>query len=73
MYPIRRGWASHQIIKRYVRKGIPSSHRGTVWSLISGAKELKDQQPDLYTAILKRPLKQEIIETIDLGNALFIV
>ncbi|GIY79109.1 growth hormone-regulated TBC protein 1 [Caerostris extrusa] len=54
------------LVKRYVRKGIPSSHRGVVWSMISGAKELKDQQPDLYTTILRRPLKQEIIETIDL-------
>ncbi|GIY64783.1 hypothetical protein CDAR_303061 [Caerostris darwini] len=53
-------------VKRYVRKGIPSSHRGVVWTMISGAKELKDQQPDLYTTILRRPLKQEIIETIDL-------
>lgn len=39
-----------------------------VWSYISGAKELKDQKPDLYTTILKGPMKQEFIDTIDLGK-----
>ncbi|GFY54847.1 growth hormone-regulated TBC protein 1-A [Trichonephila inaurata madagascariensis] len=62
----KEGFRKSNKVKRYVRKGIPTSQRGVVWSLISGAKELKDQQPDLYTTVLKGPLKQEIIETIDL-------
>ncbi|XP_042900319.1 growth hormone-regulated TBC protein 1 isoform X1 [Parasteatoda tepidariorum] len=53
-------------VKRYVRKGIPSNQRGVVWSYISGAKEMKEEKPDLYTTILRSPMKQEIIETIDL-------
>ncbi|XP_035231519.1 growth hormone-regulated TBC protein 1-like [Stegodyphus dumicola] len=62
----KQGFRKSNKVKRYVRKGIPSSHRAVIWLIISGAKEMKEQQPDLYTTILRGPMKQEIIETISL-------
>lgn len=53
-------------VKRYVRKGIPRKHRGTVWMAVSGGQELKDQTPDLYNSLLSGPQNPEIIETISL-------
>ncbi|KAG8190687.1 hypothetical protein JTE90_001295 [Oedothorax gibbosus] len=62
----KEGFHKSNKVKRYVRKGIPNSHRGSIWSYISGAKELKEQKPDLYPTLLKSPMKQEFIDTIDL-------
>lgn len=39
-------------LKRFVRKGIPGSHRKGVWMEVSGASQLRKQQPgDLYMII----------------------
>ena len=32
-------------LKRFVRKGIPGSHRKGVWMEVSGASQLRKQQP----------------------------
>lgn len=39
-------------IKRFVRKGIPSSHRSNVWMIISGAQAMKQECPDDYVKML---------------------
>ncbi|XP_067143127.1 growth hormone-regulated TBC protein 1-A-like [Centruroides vittatus] len=53
-------------VKRYVRKGIPRKHRGTIWMAVSGGQELKDQTPDLYSSLLSGPKNSELIDTIEL-------
>lgn len=62
----KEGFRKSNKVKRYIRKGIPGSHRASVWMMISGAKQLREQNPDLYKTVLKGPLKQEVIETISL-------
>ncbi|KAF4521488.1 hypothetical protein B566_EDAN001786 [Ephemera danica] len=51
-------------VKRYVRKGIPSEHRGHVWMTVSGAEILKQSQPDLYNDRLHGKVDEEIIASI---------
>ena len=41
-------------LKRFVRKGIPMKHRSSVWMAISGANDLKQKDPDLYTKMLSK-------------------
>jgi len=53
-------------LKRFVRKGIPSSHRKGVWMEVSGASQLRKQQPGLYPAMLKAsPASQMIVGQIE--------
>jgi len=49
-------------LKRYVRKGIPSSHRKGVWMEVSGAAKLRKVDPDLYTKMLNMDMKSREME-----------
>ncbi|KAI8430149.1 hypothetical protein MSG28_000535 [Choristoneura fumiferana] len=51
-------------VKRYVRKGIPSEHRPSVWMAISGADKMKDQSPDLFHKILDSPFEKELVDLV---------
>ncbi|VVC88647.1 unnamed protein product [Leptidea sinapis] len=51
-------------VKRYVRKGIPSEHRPSVWMAISEADKMKKQCPDLYLKILDQPFEKELVDLI---------
>lgn len=53
-------------LKRFVRKGIPMKHRATVWMAISGANEMKQNEPQLYTKMLTKRVnpRSTIIEQI---------
>lgn len=51
-------------LKRYVRKGIPSEHRPTVWMYMSGAEERRQKNPDLYKKLLEGPHEQDLVEVI---------
>ena len=41
-------------LKRFIRKGIPLKHRGSVWMEISGANQMKQKDPELYTKMLTK-------------------
>ncbi|XP_054719226.1 growth hormone-regulated TBC protein 1-like [Uloborus diversus] len=62
----KEGFRKSNKVKRYVRKGIPGGQRAVIWSIISGAKEMKEQDPNLYSTLLKTPMRQDFIETINL-------
>jgi len=49
-------------LKRYIRKGVPSSHRKGVWMQVSGAAKLRAEEPDLYPTMLNMKVKNQIIE-----------
>jgi len=49
-------------LKRYIRKGIPSSHRKGVWMQVSGATKLRAEEPDLYPTMLNMKVKNQVIE-----------
>ena len=49
-------------LKRYIRKGVPSSHRKGVWMQVSGAAKLRSEEPDLYPTMLNMTIKNQIIE-----------
>ena len=53
-------------LKRFVRKGIPMKHRAKVWMIISGANEMKEKEPDLYTNMLTKRVnpRSVVIEQI---------
>ena len=53
-------------LKRFVRKGIPMKHRASVWMSISGANEMKQNEPQLYTKMLTKRVnpRSTIIEQI---------
>ncbi|XP_014206949.1 growth hormone-regulated TBC protein 1-A isoform X2 [Copidosoma floridanum] len=51
-------------IKRYVRKGVPSEHRGMVWLSVSGGEELRNKSPNLYQQILSDTHDQQISDII---------
>ncbi|CAH1643266.1 unnamed protein product [Spodoptera littoralis] len=51
-------------VKRYVRKGIPSEHRPSVWMAISQAEIMKEQSPDLYQKILDGPFEKELVDLV---------
>ncbi|XP_041483035.1 growth hormone-regulated TBC protein 1-A-like [Lytechinus variegatus] len=53
-------------MKRYIRKGIPSEHRGTVWMMVSGALKLKKKNPGLYQHLLDAPKDPDIVEVINI-------
>jgi len=39
-------------LKRFVRKGIPGSHRKGVWLQMSGSQRMRAEEPDIYPAML---------------------
>ena len=39
-------------LKRYIRKGIPGAHRKGVWLELSGANDMKKEEPDLFKTML---------------------
>ena len=49
-------------LKRYVRKGIPSSHRREVWLEVSGAAALRREEPDLYPTMLGLKIANTVVE-----------
>ena len=53
-------------LKRFIRKGIPLKHRGSVWMEMSGANEMKQNDPELYTKMLSKRVDHRsiIIEQI---------
>ncbi|KAL0849916.1 hypothetical protein ABMA28_011845 [Loxostege sticticalis] len=51
-------------VKRYVRKGIPSEHRPSVWMAISQAEKMREQHPDLYQKILDGPFEKELVDLV---------
>uniref|UniRef100_T1IW08 Rab-GAP TBC domain-containing protein n=1 Tax=Strigamia maritima TaxID=126957 RepID=T1IW08_STRMM len=60
-------------VKRYVRKGIPSEHRGLMWATVSGVLELRDQNPDTYTKALSVKKNEELINAISIGTIMVII
>merc|ERR1719323_1552651 len=38
-------------LKRFIRKGVPGSHRRGVWMEVSGAAKMKKEEPDLYISM----------------------
>ncbi|XKL60024.1 hypothetical protein PGB90_001040 [Kerria lacca] len=53
------------VLKRYVKKGIPSSYRAQVWMKISGANELQiHQESDLYNTRLNSVLDSDVVQAI---------
>ncbi|XP_039296162.1 growth hormone-regulated TBC protein 1 [Nilaparvata lugens] len=58
-------FSKSRLAKRYIRKGIPSEHRGAVWLAVSGAEALKANfEPNLYDAMLEGPLDEKVDEII---------
>ncbi|CAL4125618.1 unnamed protein product [Meganyctiphanes norvegica] len=53
-------------VKRYVRKGIPTKHRGKMWLTISGAKRKMDSQPGYYKSLLENTTVDEIVDLVKL-------
>ncbi|XP_071476257.1 growth hormone-regulated TBC protein 1-A-like [Diadema antillarum] len=53
-------------VKRYVRKGVPSEHRGLVWMNVSGAAKMKKKNIGLYQRLLEEPKDPEITEVINI-------
>merc|ERR550517_871773 len=49
-------------LKRYVRKGVPSSHRRGVWMEVSGAAARRREEPDLYTTMLAMKINNSVVE-----------
>lgn len=53
-------------LKRFVRKGIPSSEREAVWMAISGAQTLKRESSHPYSVLKKNINNPTIIEIIEI-------
>ncbi|XP_057653343.1 growth hormone-regulated TBC protein 1 [Diorhabda carinulata] len=53
-------------LKRFIRKGIPSDRRTSVWMRISGAENLKNSSELSYSALRKKINNQHIIDTIQI-------
>ncbi|XP_044729147.1 growth hormone-regulated TBC protein 1-like [Chrysoperla carnea] len=51
-------------LKRYIRKGVPSEHRGRVWLATSGADVMREKNQRLYQELLKQPYNKEVADTI---------
>lgn len=51
-------------LKRYIRKGIPSSHRKEIWMEVSGASKLKREESDLYFTMLAIDTDESVLEQI---------
>lgn len=51
-------------LKRYIRKGIPSSHRRGVWMEMSGAGKMKKEEPDLFSTMLNLPTNRVVLDQI---------
>ena len=49
-------------LKRYVRKGIPGSHRKGVWLEVSGAAALRREEPELYMTMLDMKITNPVVE-----------
>ena len=49
-------------LKRYVRKGVPSSHRRGVWMEVSGAAARRKEEPDLYKNMLAMTITNTVVE-----------
>ncbi|XP_019646559.1 PREDICTED: growth hormone-regulated TBC protein 1-A-like [Branchiostoma belcheri] len=52
-------------VKRFIRKGIPAEHRGTVWMEVSGAQHKMETNPDTYTSLLNGEKDQQLLDTIN--------
>ncbi|XP_066266474.1 growth hormone-regulated TBC protein 1-A-like [Branchiostoma lanceolatum] len=52
-------------VKRFIRKGIPAEHRGTVWMEVSGAQHKMETNPDVYTGLLNGQKDQQLLDTIN--------
>ncbi|XP_037925249.1 growth hormone-regulated TBC protein 1 isoform X2 [Hermetia illucens] len=51
-------------LKRYIRKGIPTSYRTEVWMKVSGAYQNQQQSPDLYSNLLRAQFDRDTVEAI---------
>ncbi|XP_038051040.1 growth hormone-regulated TBC protein 1-A-like [Patiria miniata] len=51
-------------VKRYIRKGISNEYRGAVWMYVSGAENMKADNPGLYQRLLDGPKDDELLEVI---------
>ena len=58
----------HLKVKRYVRKGIPNEHRGTIWMLSSGAQEQLQSHPGFYHSLLAMEHDPKLEEVIHIGQ-----
>lgn len=54
----------NNLLKKYIRKGIPNEHRKHIWLYISGADQLASRNPELYSLILHLTPKKSITEVI---------
>ncbi|ELT92326.1 hypothetical protein CAPTEDRAFT_210789 [Capitella teleta] len=53
-----------QKLKRFIRKGIPSEHRPTIWMQMSGAETRRQQNPNVYRQLLQEKHDPQLVETI---------
>ncbi|CAL9690048.1 unnamed protein product [Knipowitschia caucasica] len=51
-------------VKRYVRKGVPNEHRGTIWMAASGAREKQESNEGYYQSLLAAEHDSKLKETI---------
>lgn len=61
---------STHTVKRFCRKGIPSSLRPQLWMFISGASNLKRENPTLYQNYLgnwESKVKPNVLDVIEKG------
>lgn len=53
-------------LKRFIRKGIPSDRRVSVWMSTSGADKLRNNSPHTYQDLKKKITNKTLIETIQI-------
>ncbi|CAG9858441.1 unnamed protein product [Phyllotreta striolata] len=54
------------VLKRFIRKGIPSDLRSTVWMRVSGGENLKNNSPYTYNNLREKIREQHIIDMIQI-------
>lgn len=54
----------NRTLKRFIRKGVPSNMRKTIWLKSSGAWEARQTEPNLYADLLRMPHDREIADSI---------
>ncbi|RZC38083.1 RabGAP-TBC domain containing protein [Asbolus verrucosus] len=59
-------YARSGTLKRFIRKGIPSDRRVTVWMMTSGAEKMKNDSPFTYQELKRKISNRGLIETIQI-------